>query len=151
MVSPEQLRRYPFFAGLTAGELADIAMISREVSYPPGAVIFRDGERATKLFVLASGTVDLVYHIQRVDGVETSYVGAIAAGEPFGLSALLEPYRLMATGVARGPVQVIAIDGADLMALCERTCHLGYAVMRQIARAEAERLGFARIQLASCT
>jgi CRP-like cAMP-binding protein len=150
MVSPEQLRRYPFFGGLTAEELAGIAMIAEEVSYPDGAVIFRDGDLATKLYVLTSGTVDLVYHIERPDTVETSFVGSIAAGEPFGISAFLEPYRLTASAVAHGPIQAIAIDSAGLRGLCELSCHLGYTIMRQIARALAERLGFARVELAAC-
>jgi CRP/FNR family transcriptional regulator, cyclic AMP receptor protein len=150
MISPEQLRRYPFFSGLTTEELAGIAMIAEEVSYPDGAIIFRDAELATKLYVLTAGTLDLVYHIERPDGVETSYVGSIAAGEPFGLSALVEPYRLTASGVAHGPIQAIAIDAAGLRALCELSCHLGYAIMRQVARALAERLGFAHVQLVAC-
>ena len=102
MVSPEQLRRYPFFGGLMAEELASIAMIVEEVSFPDGTIIFRDGDLATKLYVLASGAVDLVYHIERTGGIETSFVGSIAAGEPFAISAVVEPYRLTATGVA-GP------------------------------------------------
>jgi CRP/FNR family transcriptional regulator, cyclic AMP receptor protein len=150
MISPEQLRRYPFFGGLLAEELASIAMIAEEISYPAGATIFRDGDLATKLYVLISGTVDLVYHIERPDGMETSYVGSIVAGEPFGISALVEPYRLTASGVAHGPVQAIAIDGAGLRALCELSCHLGYTMMRQVASALSERLGFAHVQLAAC-
>jgi CRP/FNR family transcriptional regulator, cyclic AMP receptor protein len=150
MISPEQLRRYPFFGGLLAEELASIAMIAEEVSFPDGAIIFRDGDLATKLYVLASGAVDLVYHIERTGGIETSFVGSIAAGEPFAISAVVEPYRLTATGVAHGPIQVIAIDAAGLRALCELSCHMGYAVMRQIARALAERLSFAFIELAAC-
>ena len=72
MISPEQLRRYPFFGGLMAEELASIAMIAEEVSFPDGAIIFRDGDLATKLYVLASGAVDIVYHIERTGGIETS-------------------------------------------------------------------------------
>jgi CRP-like cAMP-binding protein len=150
MISPEQLRRYPFFGGLTAEELSSIAIIAEEVRFPDGAVIFRDGDLATKLYVLVSGAIDLVYHIERTDGVETSFVGSIAPGEPFGISAFVEPYRLMATGIAHGSVQAIAIDAASLRALCELNCHQGYTVMRQIARALAERLGFALIELAAC-
>jgi CRP-like cAMP-binding protein len=141
MISPEQLRRFPFFGGLTAAEVASIATIAEEVRFPDGAVIFRDGELATRLYVLVSGAIDLVYHIERTDGVETSFVGSIAAGEPFAISAFVEPYRLMATGMAHGAVQAIAI---------ELDCHLGYTVMRQIARALAERLGFAFVELAAC-
>jgi hypothetical protein len=52
--------------------------------------------------------------------------------------------------VAHGPVQAIAIDAPGLRALSEQNCHLGYTVMRQIARALAERLGFAFVELAAC-
>jgi len=150
MVSPEQLRRYPFFGGLMAEELASIAMIAEEISFPEGAIIFRDGDVATKLYVLTAGAVDLVYHIERANGIETSFVGSIVAGEPFAISAIVEPYRLLASGVAHVPVQAIAIDAAGLRALCELSCHMGYAIMRQIARALAERLSFAFIELAAC-
>ena len=99
--------------------------------------------------MLTFGAVDIVYHIERTNGIETSFVGSIVAGEPFAISAVLEPYRLTASAVAHGPVQAIAIDAAGLRALCELSCHMGYTVMRQVARALAERLGFALIELAA--
>ena len=150
MVSPELLRRYPFFGGLTDDELAGIAMIADEVTYPNGATIFREGEIATKVYVLTSGTVELIYEIVSTTGTTTSYVGSIVQGEPFGVSAFVEPYRLGATALAEGPIKAITIDAAGLRAMSEVDCHLGYTVMRQIARALAERLTFARIQLAAC-
>jgi CRP/FNR family cyclic AMP-dependent transcriptional regulator len=150
MVSPELLRRYPFFGGLTDEELAGIAMITEEASYADNATIFREGEVAAKIYVLTSGTVELLYEIQGATGVTTSYVGSIAKGEPFGVSAFVEPYRLTATARSEGPVKAIVIDAAALRAMSEVDCHLGYTIMRQIARALAERLGFARVQLAAC-
>jgi hypothetical protein len=57
---------------------------------------------------------------------------------------------MTATSIAHGPIQAIAIDAAGLRGLCELSCHLGYTIMRQIARALAERLGFARVELAAC-
>jgi CRP-like cAMP-binding protein len=150
MVSPELLRRYPFFAGLTDEELMAIAKIAGEESYPAGAVIFREGEMAARLYVLTSGSVELIYEIPTTTGVTTSFVGSIAAGEPFGLSAFNEPYLLTATARADTPARVIEIKAADLRVLAENNCHLGYNVMKQIARALAERLTFARVQLAAC-
>lgn len=151
MVSPELLRRFPFFGGLTDEELAGIAMIAEEVGFPDGAIVFREGEVATKIYVLAAGTVELIYEIHRPTGTDTSYVGDIAQGEPFGLSAFLESHRLTATARAAGAIKTIAIDAAGLRAMSEVDCHLGYTVMRQIARALAERLNFARVQLAACS
>ncbi len=150
MVSPELLRRHRFFGGLRDDELTGIAMIAEECAFGDGATIFREGERAAHLYILTAGTVDLVYEIHRPGGVDTSYVGSINTGEPFGLSAFLDPYLFTATGHAHGAVKTIAIDAAALRAMSEVDCHLGYTVMRQVAAALAERLGFARVQLAAC-
>lgn len=150
MVSPELLRRHPFFGGLREEELAGIAMIAEECGFEDGATIFREGERAAHLYLLTAGSVDLIYEIHRPGVVDTSYVGSINTGEPFGISAFVEPYVFTATSQAQGPVKTIAIDAAALRALSEVDCHLGYAVMRQVAVALAERLTFARVQLAAC-
>jgi CRP-like cAMP-binding protein len=150
MVSPELLRRYPFFGGLTDEELSVIAKIADETSYEAGTDIFREGQVAEHLYVLTAGSVDLIYEIPTTKGVTTSFVGSIAAGEPFGLSAFQEPYLLTATARAETPVKVIEIPGDELRALAETNCHLGYNLMKQIARALGERLKFARVQLAAC-
>jgi CRP-like cAMP-binding protein len=150
MISPEQLRRYPFFGGLTDDELAAIAMVADEVAYPAGAIIFREGELARHVYVLTSGAVDLLYEIHRPDGMDISYLGAIAAGEPFGVSAFVEPYKLTATARAEGPVKVLALDASALRKMADTNCHLGYALMKQAARSLAGRLSDARIQLAAC-
>ncbi len=150
MVSPELLRRHRFFGGLREDELAGIAMIAAECAFADGSVIFREGERAVHLYILTAGAVDLIYEIHRAGGVDTSYVGSISTGEPFGISAFVEPYVFTATGKAHGAVKTIAIDAAGLRALSEVDCHLGYTVMRQVAVALAERLNFARVQLAAC-
>jgi CRP-like cAMP-binding protein len=150
VVSPELLRRHRFFGGLREDELTAIAMIAEECSYPDAAIIFREGEKASLLYILIAGAVDLIYEIHRADGVDTSYVGLINTGEPFGLSAFVEPYAFNATARAHGPIKTLAIDAHALRALSELDCHLGYTVMRQVAVALAERLGFARAQLAAC-
>lgn len=150
MVSPELLRRYRFFSGLKDEELAGIAMVTEELAFVAGDTLFREGERAAHLYILTAGSVDLIYEIHRPGGVDTSYVGSINAGEPFGVSAFVEPYVFTATGQAHGPVKIVAIDAAALRAMSEVDCHLGYTVMRQVAVALAERLNFARVQLAAC-
>ena len=101
MVSAELLRRYPFFAGMTDEEPRGCQDRRPYVLRPAGTDIFREGEVAQKLYVLTGGSVDLIYQIPTTKGVTTSFVGSIAAGEPFGLSAFNEPYLLTATARTR--------------------------------------------------
>ncbi len=153
MVSPETLRRYPFFAGLTDAELAGIAMLAHEVSFAEDEIIFNDGELASHIYELTSGAVELVHTTyEETSGGQTTaaYVGSIATGEPFGISAFVEPFRLSATARTVGQVKAIKLDATALRAMSEVDCHLGYTLMRQIAQALGDRLRYARVQLAAC-
>ena len=44
MVSPELLRRFPFFAGLSEEQINQIAMISEEERYEADEYLFQEGE-----------------------------------------------------------------------------------------------------------
>jgi thioredoxin reductase (NADPH) len=150
MISPELVRRYAFFGGLTPDEAACIALCADEVHWPDGTIVFRDGDPATHVFVVMSGMVDMVHHVNIDSRTEAVEVGSTAPGEPFAISAFVAPYRLTATAQCRGAVKAIRVDAEALRALSETNCHLGYTIMRQIARALSERLSYCRIQLAAC-
>ena len=152
MISPELLRRYPFFAFLDDTQQKALVMISEEISVEEGTIIFQEGQPANALYLLIEGDVDLYFvpdggnhHALR----EPILVGEINPGEPFGLSALIEPYALNATARVARDSRVLKIEASALRALCEVDSRLGYALMRQVARSALERLAFTRIQLAA--
>lgn len=150
MISTELLRRYPFFGGLTDAELAGIAMVAQEITFASDVIIFEAGDLATQLYVLETGAIELLHLVPSQGTDRSTPVGSIAPGEPFGVSAFLEPYRMTATARSQAPVKAIAVDASALRAMSEVDCHLGYIIMRHIARALAERLSYARVQLAAC-
>ena len=152
MVSPELLRRYPFFAFLDDACQKAIAMLAEEVSYDRGEVIFRENQPAEAFHLLLEGCVDLYYTVEVEYGPQPRrefLVGEINPGEPFGISALIEPYRLTSTARAATPCRVLKIDAAELRALCDENRDAGYALMRHAAKAAVERLHFTRVQLAA--
>ena len=152
MISPELLRRYPFFSFLDDSQRKAIAMIAEEVSCEDGATIFEEGEPATALYLLLEGSVDLSFTPHADSGGplrEKILVGEINPGEPFSLSALIEPHLLTATAHASRACRLLKIDGSALRALCEVDNRMGYALMRQMAKALLERLHFTRLQLAA--
>jgi CRP-like cAMP-binding protein len=148
MVSPELLRRFPFFAGLTDEELKSIAMITEEEKYEENTFIFRERGKAQKLFVLIEGTVDIMINTDE-EGLEQETVSTLTPGDVFCWSAVVEPHRLTASGFAATPVSVIAIDGAALRAMFELDCHLGYRILQKSATIISSRLKDTRIQMLS--
>jgi CRP-like cAMP-binding protein len=61
MISPELLRRYPFFAFLDEAQLQAVAMLSEESEVEDGAPVFESGKPAEALCLLIEGSLDLYY------------------------------------------------------------------------------------------
>ena len=148
MVSPELLRRFPFFANLTDEEIKSIAMISEEEKYEASTFIFRERGQAEKLFVLIEGTVDIMVNTDE-EGLERETVSTLTHGDVFCWSAVVEPNVLTASALAATPTTVVAIDGAGLRAMFELDCHLGYRILQKSAEIISSRLRDTRIQMLS--
>lgn len=152
MVSPELLRRYNFFSGLSDTQLKALAMLADEVNYAKGEMIFEECAEATHLYILLEGNVDLFYRSAEEFHPTTHkdfHVGEINPGEVFGISALLEPYALNATAKAAQDCRVVTLNAKELRGLMEKDQDLGYRMMTHTARALMERLGAVRVQLAA--
>ena len=149
MVSPELLRRYPFFAMLDEQQLEAIAMITQEKNYPKGALLVKENTPASILALLIDGDIDLIYSGGGEGAIMNALVGSIASGEPYGVSSLIEPYRYTATAKATLPVKVLELDGLALRAMVEKDPKLGYIMMRNIAIAVLERLRYTQVELAA--
>ena len=152
MISPELLRRYPFFGFLDDTELKAVAMIAEEVSGEAGQFLFETGSPADALYLIVSGNVDLIYVVTdngRPDLRKEFYISEHGAGDIVGISALIEPYLYTSAIRATAPSRFIRVDAAGLRALCEVDPKLAYGLMRQTAKAAMERLHDTRIQLAA--
>jgi CRP-like cAMP-binding protein len=148
MVSPELLRRYPFFCGLNDAEQKAIALVTEEITCESGTVLFEEGQSVPALHLLLEGSVDLSYKSAR-NGGEPLLVCEISAGEPFSISALIEPHTLTATARVASRSRILRIPASALRALCDADAKMGYELMHQAARVAMERLHFARVQLAA--
>ncbi len=146
MLSTEVLRRYPNFTGLSADGLNKIATISRIRNFVEGQELFREGNTATHLMFLVSGEVHVVYQIG--DGREV-VVDTLVAGDPLAWSALLEPHRLTASGIAYKAGSLIEIDAEALRRMCKENTDFGYVMMKEVAKTLRSRLSAMRVQVAA--
>jgi CRP-like cAMP-binding protein len=149
MISPELLRRYPFFTSLNDDQLKAIAMISEEKFYPKSSILIKENTPATKLVLLLEGDVDLIFSGGGEGAVVNALVGSIAPGEVYGVSALIEPFMFISSAKATVQVKVVEVDGAALRALMEVDARLAFALMRNIAMAVLERLKYTQVELAA--
>jgi len=150
MISPELLRRFPFFNFMDDKQLKAVAMIAEEKSYDNGEDVVAHDTPASKLFFLIEGTASY-YYIVTIEHdpyyKQEYFISDFNPGEIFGISALIEPYVFTATVRAEKTCRLIEIDAPALRALCEVDVQLSCGLMRAVAKAAMERLQHTRVQL----
>src|SRR5262249_5178628 len=100
------LKRVPLYSSMTLDQLRTIATHMTERDMSPGEVIFHEGDRNQELYVIVSGTVDIVKHF----GATPRTIATQQAGEFFGELAIFEdrPRSADAVGAEQGILLVLS-------------------------------------------
>ena len=150
MISPELLRRFPFFSFMDDKQLKAVAMIAEEKTYNHGEEVVANNTPAAKLFFLIEGNASYYYIVTSEHDPyykQEYFISDFNPGEIFGISALIEPYVFTAAVRAEKSCRLIEIDASALRALCEVDMQLSCGLMRAVAKAAMERLQHTRVQL----
>ncbi len=150
MISPELLRRFPFFNFMNDAQLKAVAMVAEEKDYQIGNSIIEANTPANSLFFLIEGSAAYYYIVTTEHDPyykHEYYISDFNPGEIFGISALVEPYVYTAAVRVEKSCKLIKIDAAALRALCEVDANLSCGLMSAVAKAAMERLQHTRVQL----
>jgi len=128
VVTLGMVARVPLFAGLNAGDIADIMRLLRAQQIEAGAVIARRGEPAHSMYFIAAGEVEIELKNKRV---------RLGTGQFFGEIAALRRARRSATATALTRTSLLALDAHDLHALMDREPRVAERI-REVVR---DRLG----------
>ena len=127
----EILGQARFFSGLTRPQLERVAGLARARSFPQDTRIYTVGDAVDHFYVLADGMVRFTLGLGKRD---TAAGDIIRRGDVFGWAPLVEGHtRRIATAYCLTACSVVAIDGAELIALMEADLGLGYALMKKLA------------------
>lgn len=153
MISPELVRRYPFFAGLNEEQIVALAKSATEKAVPEGEYIFQEGEKLCCFYLVAQGAVAIVIEVpdqstqhpvaeQLAGELKTKniVVSTVGSGEMFGWSALVEPNIATAGARALTPCRLLAFDCDKLRKAFEKNCRFGYLMMQKAAQTIRGRL-----------
>jgi len=143
----DTLKSSKLFNGLSDELLEKVARLSQKRSYPRGATIISEGEKAQELYILEEGLVAIRIQPATRESIMVSVLKE--KGQIFGWSALVEPQKYSASAVCMEDSTVIAIKAADLLALLEQFPAAGFVVMRRLAAIVSSRLRDTQQQLTS--
>ncbi len=135
----QNLRNCELFETLSNHELQKVAAISREHIFAAGENVYRQGERAQKLFVIGDGCVSLQRSVEEGHGEQTT-IDVAEHGAVIGWTTLIEPRVHMASAVCLKRTKVLAIDGAELRCILDQEPSAGFEVMKRLAKLLYSRL-----------
>ena len=138
------LADHPFLDGMSPEQISLLVGCARNVVFREGEMIFREGDSANAFFFIRSGQVSIEAHIPQKGAIP---IRTRRAGEVFGWSWLLEPYRWRFDARATELTRAIVLDGKCLREKCESDHDLGYAIMKHFAHVIVEILESTRLQL----
>ncbi len=138
------LQEFGFLEGISDQHLQQLAGIARPASFPAGKLVFRDGDPASNIYLLTSGSVSVEIC---APGIGCRRILTVGSGDLLGVSPILEQSRLTATARALEDTEAIELNAGQVLALCEHSPQFGYEFMRRAALALGKRLSATRLQL----
>jgi glutaminase len=138
-----ELSEQTLLAGLTPGEIADLAALGTVKHYEAGAKIIAASQPAASLYFLRSGVV----HVRLPSGIR---IATLTAGMAFGEMALLESHR-SADVVADKSVTALEVPLTDFQRFREQHPRIGERIMRNLAQLLADRLIVANAKVSVLT
>lgn len=140
----EVLKRAEIFLGLEDSQLLKIASLpSCHIQHcKNGEGIFREGEVAAALYVLAEGEVKLAMKVPADSPYASgqAVVDRVTKGGVFGWSALVAPHILTLSACCTKDTKILVIGGTDLNELLDKEPRLGYEIMKGLVRVIGSRL-----------
>ncbi len=127
----------PFFKELSRQELREIERILEIKTFAPQENIFTQGAPGIGLFVVMSGSVEVLHEDEDGTLLRLSEVGP---GAFFGEMSLLDDAPRTATAVAVEETELAILYRSELLALAEQQAGLGVKIVMYLSQVLAERL-----------
>jgi CRP-like cAMP-binding protein len=143
MSDVEFLATVPLLQGVPEADLVELSRLLRRREEPPGSVLWREGDEARTMLIVAGGRVSVSLRLPGERAVEVTSLGP---GEVLGEVPLLDGGRHSATAEVTEPATLLALSRADFAALVSQRHPTAFALKRRIATVACARL---RRQLAT--
>lgn len=140
----ETLREIRFLEDLEEQHLEEIARLASVCQFDEGQTVFREGEAVKHLYLVVLGNISLECCAA---GVGCKRILTVGPGEMLGWSALADRARATVTARSLTEVQLVTVDGPQLLKLCEHNPRFGFVFMRHAVQALSIRLNATHIQL----
>ncbi len=122
----EEIKSVPLFSGFGEKELQRVAAIVKEVSFPAGKDIAKQGESGVGFHMIVDGQATV-----SVDGVVHA---TLEPGSYFGEISLIDGGPRSATVTAKTDLKTVSLTSWDFNALMDQFPELSRTLLKQLCR-----------------
>ncbi|MCH6583107.1 MAG: cyclic nucleotide-binding domain-containing protein [Gammaproteobacteria bacterium] len=137
----DYLPTHAFFSGLDDSFMKFLSDSATELRVKKGDVLFQQGERADKFYLLRNGHMSV--QVPALMG-PTLEIQTLGEDQILGWSWLIPPYRWNFQARALEDSDLLEFDGSAILARCEEDPKFGYELLKRFATLMSERLDAAR-------
>ena len=138
IVSARAIRESPLGLDLSDPQCRALAEVAGASCLDTGAMLLEEGHADETLYVVSSGSLEVV---KPTGGGDTVTLQLLHAGDMAGILGFIDGVPHSAAIRALTQCELIELDRSDLEALLERDPQLAYQVMRAVVRAAHRILG----------
>ena len=140
MTTARFLQEQPLFGGVDDQAMAVIMPLMRELTFAAGDVIVSEGEDGDSLFVICSGSVEVLKADPEQDAQVAQRIAVLHVGDVFGEMELLDTQHRSATVRALEPVAALGLSNGDLFRIYESDLPTFALIVMNLARELSRRL-----------
>lgn len=140
MIDAEFLCQQPMFGGVRKQALTAILPLLREQHFAAGDVILREGDEGDALFLVCSGSVEVVKRSSTGEPEEERRIAVLAVGDVFGEMELIDTQRRSASVRALEPVTAVTLTNGDLLQIYQSDPTTFTLIVLNLARELSRRL-----------
>ncbi len=130
MIPLKEMQKVELFVLLSEKMIEELASIGEVIEASKGEVLFGQGDKADRYYILKEGKVELTF--RHPDG--TIEIETVEPGMGVGCSALAGLSTYQAEGVCEEPSRLLAWSQKDLRHLFNEDSRLGYLLVKASAR-----------------
>src|SRR3989338_556132 len=133
-VSPEMLKGMNLFEFLKLEELKDIAALAKVEEFNSGDYIYKEGDKAEKIYMVLEGRVAVEIEI---GPSKKAIIYTETKGKMFGYPSLVKPHVFSTYSRCMDRARLITIRADDLIEkVFKPDCRRGYLVMNKLRSEE---------------
>lgn len=138
----EKLGNSKIFEGLSPQEVDAMIECGEIVHFQSGEKIIEESSESADLYVVLNGRVSIEMMVQNHLGQikRNKQIAVFRPGDVFGDMAFLSGTRRSASVTTIDNFSALVFDHDKLYELFDKSCHIGYAVLKNLAKTMSNRL-----------